>query len=76
MLVDFREARGLLARIVGRFDHKLLNEVIPFDTLSPTAENLARLFYDELNDAFGNCKLDGVRVWETSSACACYRGEV
>jgi 6-pyruvoyltetrahydropterin/6-carboxytetrahydropterin synthase len=38
MVVDF----GLLKEVVGRLDHKVLNEIPPFDEVPPTAENLAR----------------------------------
>ncbi|HWP98283.1 MAG TPA: 6-carboxytetrahydropterin synthase QueD [Syntrophomonadaceae bacterium] len=75
MLVDFREARRLLGEVTGRFDHKLINEIKPFDTMSPTAENLARIIFEQLKSQFVNCKLESVRVWETSAASACYREE-
>lgn len=75
MLVDFREARRLLAEVIQPFDHKLLNEVTPFDTISPTAENLARLIFNNLKNQFAIARLTGVRVWETSTAFALYREE-
>ncbi|MGQ9523738.1 MAG: 6-carboxytetrahydropterin synthase QueD [Armatimonadota bacterium] len=71
MLVDFREAKCALNDVVQRFDHRLLNEVPPFTTLNPTAENLARHFYEELRQVLGAC-VARVTVWESPSSCASY----
>lgn len=73
MLVDFREVRKVLASIVARFDHGLLNNISPFDKLNPTAENIAQYIYCEAKNYFENQKIVLVKVWESSSAWASYR---
>jgi len=42
MVMDFVEIKE---RIMNQLDHKVLNEVVPFN---PTAENLAKFICDEL----------------------------
>ena len=60
-------------------DHKFLNDVVPFDTLNPSAENMARWFYEEMEKllaaapASTGARLAEVRVWETDTSVAAYR---
>ncbi len=64
MVVDFIELRARLDSILP--DHRLLNEVFDFN---PTAENLARYFYDEMAKFYPVLK---VTVWENEECCAEY----
>lgn len=48
MVIDTHELSRALAAIVGELDHRLLNEVPPFDEVNPTAENVASLIYGRL----------------------------
>lgn len=74
LLYDFRQLKQDLAEIVDRFDHKYLNDVPPFDRLSPTGENLARHVYEELEERIGGgVRLVEVKVWESPQACIAYR---
>lgn len=73
MLVDFRDVRGVLKGIVGQFDHNLLNDIEPFNQVNPTAENLARFIYEGLKSSFPHICVKSVQVWESTTACACYR---
>ena len=52
--------------VIGRFDHKNLNEDVPeFKTLNPTAENIAIVIYHILRKAIAH-KFDlHVRLYET-----------
>jgi 6-pyruvoyltetrahydropterin/6-carboxytetrahydropterin synthase len=65
MVVDFNELRSKLDRILP--DHQLLNEVYDFN---PTAENLARHFYEQLSRDYPVVK---VRVWENEECWAEYQ---
>jgi 6-pyruvoyltetrahydropterin/6-carboxytetrahydropterin synthase len=50
--------------------------VAPFTELNPSAENMAKYFYDEINGGLGQstpAKLGEVRIWETDTSCATYR---
>ena len=73
ILFDFRDAKKILSRILSDFDHKLINEIPPFDTINPTAENLAGYFFSRIkNEAIENCRLQEVKVWESPHSCAVY----
>lgn len=64
MVLDFREVDSYLQDILP--DHKLLNEVYHFN---PTAENLARHFFDQLAE---HLPVVSVTVWENDRCCATY----
>ncbi len=48
MAIDMVELKKYLDDVVNPFDHVLINEVKPFDKMSPTSENLARFFFEAL----------------------------
>jgi 6-pyruvoyltetrahydropterin/6-carboxytetrahydropterin synthase len=78
LLVDFVDVKRLLKRSIEYLDHRFVNELPPFDRLNPTAENMARYFYEELERALGGEGQRGVRlkevtVWETDTSLATYR---
>ena len=63
LLIDFKQLRGSLRRIVQELDHKHLNDVPAFSEQNPSSENLARHVYTSLErDLSGS----GVRVREVS----------
>jgi 6-pyruvoyltetrahydropterin/6-carboxytetrahydropterin synthase len=61
---DFVEIKKRLTEILP--DHSLLNEVYDFN---PTAENLARRFFEEMKKHF---PVRAVTVWESEDASATY----
>ncbi len=75
LLVDFVEVRKAIKERVERLDHRFLNDLAPFDKLNPSAENIAKYFYDELQPQFHNTGLqvEAVTVWETDTTSATYR---
>ncbi len=62
--IDFTEIKARLASILP--DHTLLNDVYPFN---PSAENLARRFFEELKKIY---PVKSVTVWESQDASATY----
>jgi 6-pyruvoyltetrahydropterin/6-carboxytetrahydropterin synthase len=74
MVADFVDIKDALARLLTRFDHQDLNEVKPFDKINPTAENVARLVFEEMALKFNSpkVKINKVSVWETDHAKATY----
>lgn len=70
---DFVEARGALRDLTGRFDHRDINTVPPFDHMSPTTERLATWFFDELTARLPAARLWEVTVWEGPDCSATYR---
>jgi 6-pyruvoyltetrahydropterin/6-carboxytetrahydropterin synthase len=76
LLVDFVVVKKLMGAVVERLDHQFLNELAPFDALNPSAENMAKYFYDEISGGLSEntaVKLSQVRIWETDTSSATYR---
>lgn len=79
LLADFIEVKAWLDQIIGRLDHKFLNETPPFDSVNPSAENVAKFIADEVDGALNSkapsapVKVAYVRVWETDHCSAVYR---
>jgi 6-pyruvoyltetrahydropterin/6-carboxytetrahydropterin synthase len=79
LLVDFIEVKRLMQQIVDRLDHQFINDVPPFTELNPSAENIARYFYQELSSGLAAhpapvpVRVGKVKVWETNVTTATYR---
>ena len=63
--------------MIGGLDHYNLNDRPPFDTINPTAENIAAYLYNELSQQLNTdtVKVDAVTLWETDRACVTYTEE-
>jgi len=76
LLVDFSHLKRVMREIIGGVDHKYLNDLAPFDTINPSAENLAKYFFDEtkrqMNATPQGARIASVTVWETDTASATY----
>ena len=74
MLVDFVEVKRLIHGVVDRLDHRFINDLPPFDVVNPSAENLAKYFYDEISAGLASpVRLGQVKIWETDITSATYR---
>ena len=75
MVYDFALLKKDLKAVLSRYDHVYLNEIEPFDSLSPTAENLARIIFEELAEVITQpgVILTEVAVWESPIAKLTYR---
>jgi len=75
LLVDFLEVKTLIDAVTERLDHQFLNEVSPFDQINPSAENIAKYFYDRISAGLSSAgvRIAEVRIWETDSSSALYR---
>jgi 6-pyruvoyltetrahydropterin/6-carboxytetrahydropterin synthase len=73
LLYDFAELKKRLRAASEYLDHQFLNELKPFDELNPSAENIARYLYQEIQREIKTASLAYVRVWETDTSCAVYR---
>ena len=76
LLYDFTHLKGVIRDLVSRVYHQFLNEIAPFDVINPSAENLAKYFYEETTRQM-NAMPDGARVmcitiWETDTTSATY----
>lgn len=77
MVIDFRDIKRAAREVGERLDHRYLNELEPFDSINPTAENISRYFYDELSQRLNgqNLKVHAVTLWETDRACVRYAAD-
>jgi 6-pyruvoyltetrahydropterin/6-carboxytetrahydropterin synthase len=78
LLVDFVEVKRIVREIMARLDHQFINDLEPFTVVNPSAENLAKYFYDEIvrllpPDAETDARLAQVKIWETDTSIAVYR---
>ena len=76
MLVDFKTVKKALNNVLDRYDHRFLNELVPFNTgVNPTAENLARIIFTELedNEVFtAEVQLAAITVFESPKSSVTY----
>jgi 6-pyruvoyltetrahydropterin/6-carboxytetrahydropterin synthase len=77
LLVDFTHLKEVMRTVIKRLDHQFINDLEPFTTVNPSAENMAKYFYDEvsgnLNGLPPGAKITDVVVWETDTSMARYR---
>ncbi len=79
LLVDFVELKRIMRGIIERLDHTFLNDIPPFTELNPSAENMARYFYQEMGNGLGGgsrtnpVRVAEVKIWETDTATATYK---
>jgi len=74
IVYDFKDLKSNLAAILADYDHLYLNEVPPFDSINATAENLARVIYERLENLLPEyIALEEVSVWESPIAKLTYR---
>ncbi len=48
MLMDFKDLKAILKETLEEFDHSLLNDRPPFDSINPSAENLSKVFWQRI----------------------------
>jgi len=74
MGMDFKTIKTATRQLAKTLDHRYLNDITPFDTINPTAENIAQYFYQQLSTTLNiaTAKISGVTLWETDRACVRY----
>lgn len=72
---DFVDVKKHLRELADHLDHNNLNEMPPFDTVEPSAENQAKYFYEEMKRRLPQRMADAIlyaKVWETPTQWAQY----
>ncbi len=77
LLLDFKDLKSVMKRTIERLDHQMLNDIEPFKVLNPSAENIAKYFYDQTNGELkdltkGRVSVKDVTVFETDTTTATY----
>jgi len=79
LLVDFVDLKRNVRAVCERLDHQFINDLEPFTTVNPSAENIAKYLYDEVTTALDltnsdpPVRISQVKVWETDTSIALYR---
>ncbi len=75
MGIDFKAIRKATRLVTDELDHHFLNEVTPFDTINPTAENIAAYIFNGVAERLNNARITvkAVTLWETERACVRYQ---
>ena len=77
LLLDFKLLKQVMRPVIDRIDHQMLNDLEPFTTLNPSAENIAKYFYDQTNEQLaemtkGRVKVKDCTIHETDTTTATY----
>ncbi len=76
LLVDFTHVKRVMRELIKRLDHQFINDLEPFTTVNPSAENMAKYFFEEvskeLKEMPPGAKVKDVVIWETDTANARY----
>ena len=77
LLLDFKDLREVMKHVIERLDHQMINDVPPFTEVNPSAENLAKYFYEESNMRLksvtnGRVSVKAVTMFETDTTNATY----
>jgi 6-pyruvoyltetrahydropterin/6-carboxytetrahydropterin synthase len=77
LLLDFKDLKEVLRPVVNYLDHQMMNELEPFTVINPSAENIAKYFFDQTNAHLsgvtsGRVRVKDVTIWETDTTTARY----
>src|SRR5580700_10309700 len=77
LLYDFVHLKQVIQGVIRTLDHRHLNDFAPFDTVNPSAENIARHIYEEISKQMkpveNGAAISHVTIWETDVTSATYR---
>ncbi len=77
LLLDFKVLKDILKPVINYLDHQMINDLEPFTTVNPSAENLAKYFFDRTNEELsavtgGRVRVKQSTVFETDTSQATY----
>jgi len=77
LLLDFKLLKQVLHPVIDRIDHRMLNDLEPCHRAEPSAENIAKYFYDQTNQQLaamtqGRVRVKEATLWETDTCTATY----
>jgi len=77
LLLDFKDLKRVMKHVIDYLDHRMMNDLEPFTTLNPSAENLAKYFFEQTNERLkqhtnGRVAIKRVTIWETDTSIATY----
>ena len=80
MLIDFKVLKAALNAVLDEFDHQYLNELPAFESMNPTAENLARVIFERMSASTiferSSARMSAIKIFETPRSCVTYSPDV
>jgi 6-pyruvoyltetrahydropterin/6-carboxytetrahydropterin synthase len=77
LLSDFTHLKHAVREVIGILDHQFINDLEPFKSVNPSAENLAKYFYEQVAARLKNlppgARITDTVLWETDTSRAQYR---
>ncbi len=74
MVMDFADLKAVANEILEPFDHRVINDIPPFDERNPTAELFAEYVHGEVTRRLPErVTVTEVTVWESPHSSASYR---
>ena len=75
IVMDFRDLKQILKKVLAGFDHQYLNDLEPFTEINPSAEGIAKYIFHAVAGSMKTpVLLKEVTVWENDSCCVTYSG--
>ncbi len=74
LLIDFKDIKTILKNAIEELDHKMLNEIRPFNELNPSSELIAKYIHEKIDRLLPDeIKLAQTSIWESeNSKCTYY----
>ena len=77
LLLDFKLLKRILQPTIQYLDHFMINDLEPFTTVNPSAENIAKYFFDRVSGQLlemtgGRVRVKDCTIWETDTSYARY----
>ena len=77
LLLDFKILKRILQPTIQYLDHFMINDLEPFTTINPSAENIAKYFFDRVSGQLremtgGRVRVKDCTIWETDTSYATY----
>jgi 6-pyruvoyltetrahydropterin/6-carboxytetrahydropterin synthase len=79
MVLDFADLKEIMQEILGPFDHRVINDIPPFDERNTTAELFSEYVFQEVarrladrDEDRDRVRVVRVEVWENDTACAVF----
>jgi 6-pyruvoyltetrahydropterin/6-carboxytetrahydropterin synthase len=75
MVMDFSDLKAMAAEILDPFDHRVINDIPPFDERNTTAELFSEYVFREVEQrlaADSRVSVERVEVWENDTSCAAF----
>lgn len=77
LLLDFKLLKRILQPTIQYLDHNMINDLEPFTSVNPSAENIAKFFFDRVSSQLvemtgGRVRVKDCMIWETDTSYARY----